>query len=358
MSKALEKFFNLITEAKQRRNEPKNDTEKLLNKNQFHIKVKATELKDFFTALEDEKNKLLEQKQKDKEKLQELEEILFSKLPSPRKTIKEEKPVVKNLSGPKKPEPEETNLESIREAVMQANQALLIKEDEPEDLVNQSAGEITTPTIGSDEKATEIEINTEDVIKELSKISTNTGVILNKDIDSVEELKKEFIHFKKLVTQQLESLGGGGGAASEDVDLSEVAQDIIPDTNNLRNLGSAAKRWKKAYLASQTIDIGGAEISSDGTGAISIAATGATLPEGSKAGANKLAVTGTGGRTGGIVIQKIPLYTRAGGLSEAATNFEFNATIDTARPFTDKSTYKLSNGSTLGETDTLTLFQL
>ena len=187
MSKDLEKFFNLITEAKQRRNEPKNDTEKLLNKNQFHIKVKATELKDFFTALEDEKNKLLEQKQKDKEKLQELEEILFSKLPSPRKTIKEEKPVVKNLSGPKKPEPEETNLESIREAVMQANQALLIKEDEPEDLVNQSAGEITTPTIGSDEKATEIEINTEDVIKELSKISTNTGVILNKDIDSVKQ---------------------------------------------------------------------------------------------------------------------------------------------------------------------------
>ena len=27
------------------------------------------------------------------------------------KTIKEEKPVVKNLSGPKKPEPEETNLD-------------------------------------------------------------------------------------------------------------------------------------------------------------------------------------------------------------------------------------------------------
>jgi len=359
MSKDLEKFFNLITEAKQKRSEPNNDTEKLLTKSQFHIKVKATELKDFFNAFEEEKNKLLEQKKKDQDKLEELEKILFSKLPSPRKTIKKEtKPIVQNLSGPKKSEPEETNLESIREAVMQANQALLIKEDEPEDLVNQSASELTAPTIGNEEKPTDIEISTEDVIKELSKISTNTGVILNKDIDSVEELKKEFIHFKKLVTQQLESLGGGGGAASEDVDLSEVSQDIIPDTNNLRNLGSASKRWKKAFLASQTIDIGGAEISSDGTGAISIAATGATLPEGSKAGSNQLAVTGTGGRTGGIVIQKVPFYTRAGGLSTKNADFEFNATIDTARPFTDKQTYKLANGTTLAETDELTLFQL
>ena len=68
-------------------------------------------------------------------------------------------------------------------------------------------------------------------------------------------------------------------------DLSSVDQNIIPDINNTRDLGSATKRWKKIYLASQTVDLGGAEISSDGTGVLSIAATGATLPAGSKAGA-------------------------------------------------------------------------
>ena len=62
------------------------------------------------------------------------------------------------------------------------------------------------------------------------------------------------------------------------VDLSNVTQDIIPDQNNTRNLGSSTKRFKELFLSGQTIDLGGATISSDWSGAISIAATGATLP--------------------------------------------------------------------------------
>ena len=87
------------------------------------------------------------------------------------KEIKEEKPVVQNLSGPKRPTPEELNLESIRESVLQANEALLIKEDEPIDLVNQSAGEISTPTIGSDveEEKDDIEMNHERMQKNLKQ---------------------------------------------------------------------------------------------------------------------------------------------------------------------------------------------
>lgn len=390
MQKDLEKFFKLIAEAKNKKDEPQqNDTEKLLGSKKYSIKVKASELAEFFSSLKSEKQKIREQQEKDQDKLQELENILFSK-PTPKKVIKEEKPIVQNLSGPKRPTPEELNLESIRESVLQANEALLIKEDEPIDLVNQSAGEISTPTIGSDveEEKDDIEINTKEVVEQLSKLAKSTGVKTEAvETNSLEGLRKEFLRFKDLVNQKMNEIGGGGStkiSQMDDVDitnqqegyalkynastkkydfgevasdLSAVDQDIKPDVTNTRYLGSDTKRWKKIYLASQTVDLGGAEISSDGTGILSIAATGATLPAGSKAGTNVLAVTGSGTQSSGAPIRLVPFFTRSGGLATAATDFEFNATIDDRRTFTDKSTFTLANGSNLTETD-ITFFQL
>ena len=80
-------------------------------------------------------------------------------------------------------------------------------------------------------------------------------------------------------------------------DLSAVDQDIVPDGNGTRSLGSSAKRWKAIFLSGQTINLGGATISSDGTGTVAVSATGVTLPAGSKAGTNKIAVSvpGSGG---------------------------------------------------------------
>ncbi len=136
-----------------------------------------------------------------------------------------------------------------------------------------------------------------------------------------------------------------------------VAQDIIPDANATRNLGSASKRWNKVFLASETVDIGGATISSDGTGTISIAATGATLPQGSKAGDNQLAVVSTGAAgAAGQVSRVVPFFSSAGGLSTANTNFEFNAVIDEKFVFTGTKTFTLANGSALADSDP-TLFQ-
>ena len=194
-------------------------------------------------------------------------------------------------------------------------------------------------------------------------------------ITSLDEMKKEFVKFKDIVTKQMGSIGGGGevnlarlddvdtdtalidkrvlqydGATgkfigttleTEDLvlngtdasgsnagdrlvmdgtdssssnagdgvdlqdgtfgapalDLSSVDQDIIPDTTNSRNLGSATNRWNDLFLAGDTIDLAGATISSDGTGSISIAATGATLPAGSKAGDNPIAIVSSSGET-------------------------------------------------------------
>ena len=148
---------------------------------------------------------------------------------------------------------------------------------------------------------------------------------------------------------EVANLSSGGS-----VDLSAVAQNIIPDANGTRNLGSSSKRFAELFLAGETINLGGATISSDGTGTVSVSATGVTLPAESKdEDGNKLAVQGTGGRQ---VIKKVPFFTAAGGLSTINKNFEFNATIDNRTAFGDAHTFTLSDGSTLTDTDP-TLFQ-
>ena len=57
-------------------------------------------------------------------------------------------------------------------------------------------------------------------------------------------------------------------------DLSAVAEDILPDGDGTRNLGSASKRWAELFLTGSTINLGGATIDSDGTGTVSVSARG------------------------------------------------------------------------------------
>ena len=220
--------------------------------------------------------------------------------------------------------------------------------------------------------------------KELSK---NKSLKEQSELGSLDELKKEFKKFKDVVTHQMSTIGGGGevnlrklddvddsskangfalkyNSSTDKFDFGEVAsdlsavdQDIIPDGNGTRSLGSSSKRFKDIFLAGETINLGGATISSDGTGSIAIAATGATLPAGSKAGANQLAVVSTGSTgTAGQVARVVPFFSALGGLSTANTNFEFNAVIDEKFVFTGTKTFTLANGSALADSDP-TLFQ-
>ena len=220
--------------------------------------------------------------------------------------------------------------------------------------------------------------------KELSK---NKSLKEQPELNSLDEMKKEFQRFKDVVTQQMSSMGGGGevnlrklddvddsakqngfalkyNSSTDKFDFGEVAsdlsavdQDIIPDGNGTRNLGSASKRFNDLFLSGDTIDLAGATISSDGTGSIAIAATGATLPAGSKAGANELAVVSTGASgTAGQVARVVPFFSAAGGLSTKNTDFEFNAVIDAKFVFTGTKSFTLANGSALADADP-TLFQ-
>jgi len=140
-------------------------------------------------------------------------------------------------------------------------------------------------------------------------------------------------------------------------DLSAVDQDIIPDGNGTRSLGSASKRFKDIFLAGETINLGGATISSDGTGTVAVSATGVELPAGSKSGDNQLAVISTGSTgNAGQVSRVIPFFSASGGLTTKNTDFEFNAVIDDKFVFTGTKSFTLANGSALADADP-TLFQ-
>ena len=396
MTKELSDFFKIISEGKKKSVKEQNDNESLLSNDKLSVTVKATELKDFFSAINEEKKKLKEQREKDQKKLQELETLLFTKdrEPESKKSQEQLEPIednwedtesyeIEELDKQVEKEQEEPNLDEIKEKVQEANNFLLI---EPS-LVDQAASEIANPNIIKVEEKPETKnINPEDVIKELSKISKNTGVKLNEDINTLDGLKKEFSKFKELVSQQLSSIGGGGSTKisnMDDVDvsaqqngfalkynsstgkydfgevasdLSAVDQDIVPDGNGTRSLGSSAKRWKDIFLSGQTINLGGATISSDGTGTVAVSATGVTLPEGSKAGTNKIAVavTGSGGAEQAATV--VPFFTKSGGLTTANTNFNFNSVVDDKFVYTGAKTFTLANGSNLADSN-ITLFQ-
>ena len=147
-------------------------------------------------------------------------------------------------------------------------------------------------------------------------------------------------------------------AGQSDLDLSAVAQDILPDGNGTRNLGSSSKRFKELFLLGQTIDLGGAILDSDGTGQLSVSANGVTLPAGSKVETgNELAVvsTTTGGATGQVT-RLVNFFSQAGGLSTPNARFEFNATVDNKFVFTGSKTFTLTNGTSLTDSE-ITLFQ-
>ena len=373
------------------------------------VKVKEKpqdKLADFFAIINSEKKQVKEKVAKSEKMIADLEE-LFSSLKKEKQKTKPKKKKQLLL------EPEEEKQEKVEEKTVSE---ILQDELEPIETEENVIDKVT-------KKLSEMK-----VANELDKDKLKTL----DNITSLDEMKKEFVKFKDVVTKQMSSIGGGGevklsklddidtdsalvdkrvlqydgatgkfigttletedlvlnatdasgsdagdrvvldgtdssssnegdgidlqdGTFGASTDFSAVDQDIIPDQNNLRNLGSASKRFNDLFLAGDTIDLAGATISSDGTGSISIAATGATLPAGSKAGDNQLAVVSSSGET----LQPariVPFFTASGGLDTKNTDFEFNATIETRTTFTGTKTFTLANGSSLTDSDS-TIFQ-
>lgn len=134
--------------------------------------------------------------------------------------------------------------------------------------------------------------------------------------------------------------------------LTSINSNVLPSTTETYDLGSTSKRWRSLYLAGNTIDLAGATISSDGTGAISISATGATLPLNSNvqisgAVTKNIALAGVDGSP----VQSVPFYTNAGGLVSYNTKLDFKAD-----PEKIVANFTLNNGTQLGYEQGNTLF--
>ena len=153
----------------------------------------------------------------------------------------------------------------------------------------------------------------------------------------------------------------------------EIAGNLIPSQDGVYQLGSSSRRWQTVYLSAETIDLGGATISSDGTGTIEIAATGATLPTGSKVKSGdttqNIQLQGKTSATANRPIQLVNVYT-----SDGSTTFtdaqllaktgdlelEFNGTVEEVPVFTEAGqSFTLANGSALSTqySSSITLFQ-
>ena len=139
-----------------------------------------------------------------------------------------------------------------------------------------------------------------------------------------------------------------GDATGDDVVITgRIAGHIVPKTNDTYDLGTSSLRWRTAYLAASTLDLGGATISSDGTGTITIAATGATLPAASLIGTEKIA----GGDAVNTLLRDVPFF-KTGNLSTANVTFGFKASGGGERIF---NTFTLATGSAI-TTQEKTLF--
>ena len=123
-----------------------------------------------------------------------------------------------------------------------------------------------------------------------------------------------------LTNKTLSSVTIGTSSSDTITYTGRINSHVLPSADDTYELGSSSRRWKKIWLSAATIDLGGATISSDGSGTIAIAASGATLPTGSKVGASAIATANT---ATGAATKLVPFFSRSGGLSTANVNFEF-----------------------------------
>ena len=308
---------------------------KLVEKKQEQKVELADELGSFFGAISKAKTDLTEKIEKEEVKIEGLEE-LFNELASTKKTKKEKKKVLLV-----EPEKEIVPQVSTEELVTELEQLAVVEEtieEAVEDKAVDKMIEKVKKQISSMKNANELD---KERVKQLS------------DLDSWEKLKEEFLNFKHTVNVQLGTVGGGG------LDPHNINSDFLPSQTTTYNLGSSARRWNDLFLAGNTIDLAGATISSDGSGAISIAATGAILPKGSKTeDGNELAVMGS--QSSGTLSQPVrfvDFFSAADGLSTANATFEFNAEVADRYSFIDSATFTLANGNNLTDAG-ITLFQL
>ena len=148
----------------------------------------------------------------------------------------------------------------------------------------------------------------------------------------------------------------------------EITGNLIPSQDGVFQLGSSSRRWQTLYVAAETIDLGGATISSDSTGSLAISATGATLPSGSKVVDQTIVLGGKTSKTGARPVQLVKVFVSDGSTNKTDAQFlagtadltlEFNGTVEDVPVYTEANqTFTLSSGDSLASNAAgATLFQ-
>jgi len=140
-----------------------------------------------------------------------------------------------------------------------------------------------------------------------------------------------------------------GGITNTQLATPPGSGHIIPDTDDAYDLGSSTKRWRNLFVGADTINIGGATISSDGGGELTLSASGVTLPTGSKVKnsvgvAKKVSTTNDNDQP----VLPIDFFTKAGGLGTPNAVFDFKGRAEPTLTFIK------ADGNTQGSTDLFT----
>lgn len=148
----------------------------------------------------------------------------------------------------------------------------------------------------------------------------------------------------------------------------EIAGNLIPSQDGVFQLGSSSRRWQTLFVAAETIDLGGAVISSDTTGSLTISASGATLPQGSKVVDQAIVLGGKTNKTTARPVQIVKVFVSDGSTNKSDAQFlagtadlelEFNGTVEDVPVYTEaQQTFTLSDGGSLAANAAgATLFQ-
>ena len=169
------------------------------------------------------------------------------------------------------------------------------------------------------------------------KIKRIAGVPSTSDLESGEiglntSNNQLYINIGGTITS-VSSSGGGS------VDLSAVDQDIVPDADNTRDLGSSSKKFAELHLSGSTIFLGNAKIKATAAGDLT------------DANDNRIGVT----NEEGTPVRLVPLFTAAGGLTTPAKRFAFKASSPRDRVF--KDTFTKANGDSITATRATQLFE-
>ena len=148
----------------------------------------------------------------------------------------------------------------------------------------------------------------------------------------------------------------------------QINGNLIPSQDGVFQLGSASRRWQTLYVAAETIDLGGATISSDSTGSLAISASGATLPSGSKVVDQSIVLGGKTDKTGARPVQLVKIFVSDGSTNKSDAQFlagtadltlEFNGTVEDVPVYTEANqAFSLTDGTSLvANAGGVTLFQ-